>query len=70
MKQLIKVLKDRLNSFLKKYIIIMVYGYSNLIMILYMTLVTIWIGSFSEREDGKNLHSISKKLRKELIKNY
>ena len=27
---------------------------------------TLWIGSFLEREDGRNLHSICKKLRKEI----
>ena len=69
LEQLIKVLKDKLEgSFLKK-----IYHYNGLWLFkfnhesfIYDPGNTLWIGSFSEREDGKNLHSISKKLRKEI----
>ena len=69
LEQLVIILKKELeNSYLKK-----IYHYEGLWLFkfnhcsfVYDPGVTFWIGTFSEREDGKNLHSICKKLRKEL----
>ena len=69
LEQLIFVLKDKLkNTWLKN-----IYHYDglwelkfNYVSIIYDSGKSLWIGKFKEREDGRNLHSISKKLRKEL----
>jgi len=69
LEQLIKVLKDKLvDTYLKN-----IYHYNglwefkfNYDSFIYDPGNTFWIGKFKEREDGKNLHSISKKLRKEI----
>jgi predicted ribosome quality control (RQC) complex YloA/Tae2 family protein len=69
LEQLIYVLKNKLNkSYLKK-----IYHYDGLWLFkfnhhsfIYDPGNSIWVGSFFEREDGKNLHSICKKLRKEI----
>jgi len=69
LEQLVFVLKKNIvNSYLKK-----IYHYQSLWLFkfnhhtfIYDPGVTIWIGTFTEREDGKNLHSICKKFRKEL----
>jgi predicted ribosome quality control (RQC) complex YloA/Tae2 family protein len=69
LEQLTLILKEKLEgSFLKK-----IYHYDGLWLFkfnhhsfIYEPGNCIWTGSFTEREDGKNLHSICKKLRKEI----
>ena len=69
LEQLTLILKEKLKgSYLKK-----IYHYDGLWLFklnhhsfIYEPGNCIWIGSFTEREDGKNLHSICKKLRKEI----
>ena len=69
LEQLILILKEKLEgSYLKK-----IYHYDGLWLFkfnhdsfIYDPGNCIWIGNFTEREDGKNLHSICKKLRKEI----
>lgn len=69
LEQLTLILKEKLEgSYLKK-----IYHYDGLWLFkfnhhnfIYEPGNCIWIGSFTEREDGKNLHSICKKLRKEI----
>ena len=69
LEQLTLILKEKIEgSYLKK-----IYHYDGLWLFkfnhhnfIYEPGNCIWIGNFFEREDGKNLHSICKKLRKEI----
>ena len=68
LEQLVFIFKNSLvNSYLKK-----IYHYNKLFMFKFNHISFVydrnylWTGSFSEREDGRKLHSLSTKLRKEI----
>ena len=68
LEQLIFIFKNSLvNSYLKK-----IYHYNKLFMFKFNHISFVydrnylWTGGFSEREDGRKLHSLSTKLRKEI----